>query len=148
MIYLDSSALLDLYLKRPRYVDIQNKLIERAEPFVISQLAEIEFHSVLGRLVYQKSISIYTRNEVLQTLSIDCDLGAARIDKSIDFSEIIKFAIRLTKKPKYKAKTMDTLHVASAVLLGADLFIGFDADQSELAEAEGLNVLKIRVGGI
>ena len=146
MIYIDSSALLDLYLKRPRCLQIQNKLIEMAEPIVISQLAEIEFHSVLGRLVNQKSISTHTRHEVLQTLSVDGELGSAKLEPDLDFKEVLKYAIRLTKKPNYKYRTMDTLHVASAVLLEVDLFIGFVGDQAELAKAEGLNVYEFSEG--
>jgi predicted nucleic acid-binding protein len=48
--------------------------------------------------------------------------------------------ISARQTPRVGTRALDVLHVASAVVLGAEDFYTFDQSQAELARAEGLVV--------
>jgi predicted nucleic acid-binding protein len=54
------------------------------------------------------------------------------------FTRAVEVARRLTAK--YGARSLDALHVAAALVLGAEVFITFDKRQELLARASGLKV--------
>jgi predicted nucleic acid-binding protein len=43
------------------------------------------------------------------------------------------------------ARSLDVLHVAAAAELGSDVFVSGDDRQSELAEAAGIKVIRMRI---
>lgn len=132
MIYLDTSSFLDLYLVRDGVEQIKSILLELKKPIIVGQFVELEFNSVLGRLVSQKEITQHQRLNSESRYFEDLESKLAfNADQSM--SEIIERSIELTRKKGYHYRTMDTVHVVSAKLLKADLFITSDEDQYELA---------------
>jgi predicted nucleic acid-binding protein len=145
MIYLDTSAFLDLYLRREGIEEIEKVLISAQKPIVMSPLLELEMHSVLGRLVTHKIMTKHNRHEFEQRVLSDIELKYV-IRISQDFDQILSRCIEITRKKKYSHRTMDTAHIASAQLLKVDLFVGSDIDQSKLAKEVGLEYKLIRKG--
>lgn len=60
----------------------------------------------------------------------------------IDAQDVYLIAERLSDKyaSSHGARAMDTLHLATAIHLGAENFLTFDAKQKQIAESEGLIV--------
>lgn len=56
--------------------------------------------------------------------------------------EMFRTALSISSRhtPSLEARSLDVLHVAAAVVLGADEFITFDRNQAKLASAQGLKV--------
>jgi predicted nucleic acid-binding protein len=75
----------------------------------------------------------------LAALQSDLKVGALHL-AAVDWADVHQRAERLslqyTRREGHRA--MDILHVATALHLGATEFLTFDANQKELAEAEGL----------
>jgi len=63
--------------------------------------------------------------------------------KPVGIGAVYAQALRLSRKwtATLGTRTLDILHVAIALELGADVFFTFDRQQSKLAHAEGLKVL-------
>lgn len=60
----------------------------------------------------------------------------------VSWHEVAAFAERLSAQYTWTGghRTLDIIHVATALHLGAREFLTFDANQKKLAEAEGLRV--------
>jgi predicted nucleic acid-binding protein len=77
----------------------------------------------------------------LAALQSDVKAGALHL-VAVDWADVHRQAERLslqyTRSGGYR--TVDILHVATALHVGASEFLTFDANQKKLAEAEGLAV--------
>jgi len=142
MIYLDTSSFLDLYLERDGVDQIKKELTSRKRPIILSPFLEMETHSVLGRLVSNKLLTKHSRHEVEQRIMSDLGLGFI-LSISIKFDDVKDKLFEITNKKGYKYRTMDTVHVISAMLSKAELFIGSDKEQLKLAKQEGLKYLLV-----
>lgn len=62
-----------------------------------------------------------------------------------DWTDAVRTAgeLRAEHSLKMVIRSMDLFHVAIAIEVGADALLSFDMDQSALAEATGLNLLKL-----
>ena len=143
MIYLDTSAFLDLYLEREGSTQIKKILASEQKPIAMSPLVELESHSVLGRLVTSKALTKHSRLEFEQRIMTDVQLGYI-IQATIELKDVLEKCIEISKQNGYSYRTMDTAHVVSAALANVDLFVGSDKDQSELAKKIGLKFELIR----
>jgi predicted nucleic acid-binding protein len=77
----------------------------------------------------------------LAALQSDVKAGALHL-AAIDWADVHQHAERLCLQYTRRGghRTMDILHVATALHLGATEFLTFDTNQKKLAEAEGLQV--------
>jgi predicted nucleic acid-binding protein len=86
----------------------------------------------------------FPRHEGEQTLrTLQTDLTASVIaNVPVDWTDVHQWAERLSDKYTLTSghRLADILHVATALHLGADEFLTFDANQKKLAEAECLHV--------
>lgn len=140
MIYIETSGLLDLYLKRKKYVEIQELLIEKKCPITVWTLTQLEMSAVTASMVQAKVMTKHSRDQLIMNVSIDKEFGRINFNEDLPFQKVFNYARILTNKPKFRYRSIDTLHVSAAVTTGAEMFIGSDGDQSELARKEGLNV--------
>lgn len=76
-------------------------------------------------------------------------LGAFRKDLANSLFDMMPFGAEMLRKassisasqtPRLGTRALDVLHVASAMVLGAQEFYTFDRNQAKLADAEGLAV--------
>jgi predicted nucleic acid-binding protein len=143
MIYIETSSFLDYYLDRPRAGQVKEILIKHEKPMVLNPLIELEVNSVLGRLVNQKALTQHERIEFDQELYYDLSESVI-IHKPIALEEVISKAIEITKAKGYTSRTMDTAHIAYAMLLEVDLFVCADIEQASLAKKVGLKHLLMK----
>jgi predicted nucleic acid-binding protein len=88
--------------------------------------------------VFQRKISAVEARQISQHLEQDRAAGLWREAAVPETAFEICIEIAHRHVSRLGARTLDSLHVASAIELGADRFWTFDNRQSELAEAEGL----------
>jgi len=91
-------------------------------------------HMFRGTLSSQDAARLYTVFEADRSSGIWAETGIPEI--------AFETAVQLARKfgPRLGSRTLDTLHVASALELGAREFWTFDERQSKLAKAAGLTV--------
>jgi predicted nucleic acid-binding protein len=108
-------------------------------------LVELEFTNAVELRVFQKEWTPVEARSVLEEFVQDMRTGTLRIEALPD--EVFVLARRLARRHTAKAGTrsLDILHVASAILLRPDIFYSFDERQRKLAAAEGLIVRPARI---
>jgi predicted nucleic acid-binding protein len=138
--YADTGFLVSLYGQ-----DVQSaaaRLSAQNRPaFLLTPLVEAEFINALELRVFRKQ---WTRSQAQTIHNHFLEHQSAAIIRGKPFPvEAWERAVILLRRygATLGARTLDVLHVASALILKPDVFLTFDKRQSQLAKAEGLRVL-------
>jgi len=128
LVYLDSSALVKLVVREPESHDLRAFLGENPAA-VSSALAVTEVRRAIGRLSPRRSLSDRAR------LVLD---GVALLEMEL---EILEKAASLLPA---ELRTLDAIHIASALSLGTDLlaFVSYDDRQRNAARKAGLPLVQ------
>ena len=142
MRYFDTGVLLKLYLPEPRAAEAVALVNASPGKPPVNLLHELEMRSALR----QKA----GRGELTQS---ECDLLVAQVESDlsaniherveVSWSEVFATAEALSAAHGVctLCRSLDTLHVALAMALGATEFCTFDQRQSRMAAAAGLAVV-------
>ncbi|MDQ7825118.1 MAG: type II toxin-antitoxin system VapC family toxin [Candidatus Eremiobacteraeota bacterium] len=132
-LFLDSSALAKRYVKESGTERVL-ALLSNADEVLLSVLAVPELISAFNRLRREKKISHGQYLSLKNSLAADIP-QATLIDIS---TAVIECAVRSLEEAPLR--TLDALHIGSAIISSADLFVSADARQCESAEAMHLKV--------
>lgn len=119
-------------------MEAQLRVAERPRLW-LTPLHRAEWAHALSQHVFQRKISVREYQQVYKNFEHDRKLGLW-VEVSLPdmaFETCIKLA--RVNGSRLGCRTLDSLHVASAIELKADYFWTFDNRQTKLAEAEGLN---------
>ena len=145
MVYVDTSVIVKLYIKESLSAEAANWLKKNNEAVPLTRVHELEFINALQLKRFRSEI---TRDEVLSIVSRFSEHEKAGIfyRPQLDWPKVFNDAIDLSKKYTVKvgARSLDILHVASALSIGAEKFLTVDARQSELAALSGLKMVELR----
>ncbi len=143
----DTSFLYSLYRQQvhsPRVIAYMQAL---PGPLRVSGLLLLEFRQSIRlqtRLHASDKTKGFSKAEGAAMLrDFQADLAAKIVEiVPVDWADVHGLAERLsaTYTERHGHRLADTLHVATALHLGAEEFLTFDANQKLLAEAEGLAV--------
>lgn len=111
------------------------------EPLPITTLGRFELFNAIRLSAFRKEIDKKMAATDLQTIEKDIVSGVLEI-KGCDWTAVHAEAERLSAEHTLTGghRGMDTLHVATALILKASEFRSFDKNQRKLAAAEGLTV--------
>jgi len=117
------------------------------EPFVISSLVAFEFRQSVRLQTFRFSndrtqgFSKHESARMLAKFELNITLGIVEF-VPVNWPDVHSLAERLSAQytPTGGHRTLDVLHVATAVHSGAKTFITFDEKQAALAKSEGLKV--------
>lgn len=139
MIYLDTSALIKLYLLERGSEEVHRLVSGQDEPLPVWELQEMELANALRLKAFRREI---TAKEVEGQLALFAQRKERGfyyfpdLDRGGLFEAFMSLSAAHT--PKLGCRTLDILHVACARLLGSDLFVTADAKQHELAKKAGV----------
>ena len=131
-VFFDSSALAKRYI-RERGSDKVENILSQASEAAISLIAPPEIISALNRLLRQSLISSSQYKQAKDFLFSDiadisiCSINVPSVHKAIGLIEA------------HPLRTLDALHVASAIEWKADLFVTSDKRQLGAAIHSGLH---------
>lgn len=140
MIYLDTSALIKLYLLEKDSADVQALLSTQSDPLPVWELQEMELTNALRLKVFWGDISAEQSEEQLDLFESRKARGHyyfPEIDRAALFVTFRRLSVHTAT---LGCRTLDILHVACASLLKPDLFVSYDERQKKLAEIAGLKV--------
>jgi predicted nucleic acid-binding protein len=108
--------------------------------FLLTPLLETEFANAIELGIFFKRYSRREAKAVGQQFLAHLGLGLFLVRQLS--AETFELARSLSRRhtAKLGTRSLDVLHVASALILGPDSFFSFDERQRELARAEGLRV--------
>lgn len=142
MIYLDTSALVKLYLLEPNSSVVQELVSSQDDPLPIWELQEMELTNALRLKVFWGEISEADSSNQLALFEQRKGKGHyyfPDLDRAALFTTFQRLSVHTTR---LGCRTLDIMHVACAYQLAPDLFISFDDRQRQLAELAGLRVHK------
>ena len=138
MIYADTSFLVSLYTPDSNSARAAREMKSAALPILITQLGEVELTNALELRVFRRELSRTEANAAYAAFQRDIESGVffVRSLATAVFERAKQVARGRTAR--LGVRTLDILHVASALVLEADTFHTFDRNQERLARAEGL----------
>ena len=145
--YPDTSFLFGFYLKQSNSQAAAELAAMMKEPLHVTSLLAYEFRQALRFQAWRHSanpregIALADTHVALNRFETDLAGGVAVL-ASCDFQDVLRLAEELSKRHTIAGghRSLDVLHVATALHLGAREFLTFDANQRKLAAAEKLKV--------
>jgi predicted nucleic acid-binding protein len=141
-IYFDTGVLLKLYSAEENSARAVALIESYGSPICFSGLQHAELRNALYRKCARKEITPQELRRALKDLRSDIDNGVLHVPE-IDWSAVFAEANRLTDKYALstQCRTLDTLHVATALQLGAASIGTTDQRQKVLARKGGLKIV-------
>ncbi len=138
-IYLDTSALIKLYIIENGSVLINEITAKNAAPLPVWALHIIEFHNALKLKVFREEL-IAEEAGYLSTLFKERKKAGIYYTPELDREDHTDLCLKYTDfSSKFGCRSLDIMHVAAASLFKVDQFITFDSRQADLAKEVGLN---------
>lgn len=130
-LFIDSSALAKRYVREPGSDQIAVRCGEASE-ISLSVVCSVEIISALNRLRREGKLAPRLYKQLKQEFG--CDISEARIIPLDD--QVIRLAKHCLEKSPLR--TLDAIHVASAIVAKSDLFLSSDQQQVRAAMLAGL----------
>lgn len=142
MLYLDTSALLKLYLREEGAEWVQAQVAAQSDPLPVWELQEAELNNALRLKVFWRDITASQAEAQLAHFRSRKERGLY-IFPMLDRAALMeRFRLLSRHSMKLGTRTLDVMHVACACELQADIFVSFDDRQRSLAKTAGLQVLE------
>lgn len=136
-IYVDTSFLVSLYIPDRHSVEAQRRVQSRPAVW-LTPLHRAEWTQAVAQHVFQRKMSAQQAQQLHHYLERDCAAGLWLEVALPDLAFDICVDLARRHGARLDVRTLDSLHVASALELKAERFWTFDERQAKLAEQEGL----------
>jgi predicted nucleic acid-binding protein len=143
--YADTSFLVSLYGRDANSSSAILLVQEQRPVFVVTPFSEAEFTSIVFAIASRpRGWTVSEARTIEEDFVRDLQAG---VWQSEEFpTQTWQRARELSRRhaPTLGSRALDVIHVASALVLGAEDFYTFDQDQAKLARAAGLRVMGSR----
>lgn len=140
MLYLDTSALLKLYIRESGSDEVQARIASQDQPLPIWEIQQAELVNALRLKVFWNEISADQADVQIELLHSRFKRGLYTFPE-IDRNSLMKHFLSLSNEtPRSGCRTMDIFHVACALEIAATEFLSFDQRQRALASHAGLAI--------
>ena len=136
--YADTSFLFSLYVPDAHTATASAIMQRTTLPILSSELGEFEFTIAICGRVFTKDLDPQDVQRLLDLFSRDIAAGIVHLTPVSNAVFARGKQVARSHTSRLGAKGLDVLHVASALVLGADVFYTFDRRQRMLATAVGL----------
>jgi predicted nucleic acid-binding protein len=139
-IYADTSVFVSLYLPDAHSKEAQQHMAQHPRVW-LTPLHRAEWTHAIGQHVFQHKITSREAQSVYREFERDREAGVWMEIGLPERAFEACIALGRNRVARLGVRTLDTLHVATALELQAERFWTFDRRQAKLAEAEGLKAL-------
>lgn len=140
--YYDTGILLKLYTEEEGSDRVRAWVVRRREALLFTSLHRTECVSALRLKVFRGECQLEQSNAALANLDTDATAGVLK-HTTLEWDEVwarVEILAR-THAAATGCRTLDSLHVASALQLGAREMVTSDGRQAALARKSGLKVV-------
>jgi predicted nucleic acid-binding protein len=141
VIYADASVLVSLYVSDANSARAEKWWQGRTSPVVVTALHRLEIRNAFSLAVFQNRIILAESHAAWDQFCQHVQgkaFAEVRHDWSEAFTQAIIYAQQQT--PIIGGRSLDVLHVASAVELHVEEFLTFDLRQQKIAAKAGLKL--------
>jgi predicted nucleic acid-binding protein len=144
VVYVDTSVIVKLYFREDLSREASNWLKKNNEAIPLTRFHELEFTNAIQLKQFRSEI---TEDETLRLTARfkEHENKGIFYRPQLDWSEIFYYAVDLSKKhtAMIGARSLDILHIASALSIKAEKFLTVDSRQTEVATLAGLKIVDI-----
>jgi predicted nucleic acid-binding protein len=139
--FADTGFIASLYLEETTSQAADKALGGKREALPLTPLAMLELRNAFNRAVQRQRIKAAERDALWQDVEADIASGFLVLTP-VASDELHQKARQLSDRhtPTLGTRSLDLLHIASALLLGAKEFFSFDDRQRKAAASEGLKI--------
>lgn len=136
--YADTSFLVSLYTPDANSAPAAARMSQATLPVLITSLGELELTNALQLRLFRRDLTAAEIKAASAAFRKDVESGVFALHAlpAVAFARALQLARRRT--PRLGPRTLDILHVASALVLRVHTFYTFDRTQRKLAQVEGL----------
>ncbi len=140
--YADPSALLKLYVHQPESVAMNAWRARTKGALAVTHHGRVEIINGIGLAAFRRDITAEALSDSLSSFEEDFAEGRY-IQADLLWRAALRRAGELSRvhTPALGCRSLDVLHVASALELGLRTFVTFDQRQQKLARAAGLKLM-------
>jgi len=138
LTYADTSVFVSFYLPEARTAEVQKRVAEKSGLWA-TPLHRAEWAHAVAQHVFLKFISLREAGEVSEAFASDCQMGVWSLTDLPETAFEVCTMLARRYGARLPIRTLDSLHVAAALELGADRFWTYDLRQAKLARAAGLD---------
>lgn len=142
MTYADSGIIVSLYRPTEKLSAAARRAVKQAPaPVILSPLSLLEIRNALNLAIQRREIGTHERDAVMADIRRQIEAGFFRM-ANVSQAEVYAKAGELSDKhtPESSTRSLDLIHVATALLCKAKEFLSTDTRQRAAAKAEGLLV--------
>jgi len=139
-VYADTSFLVSLYVLDATSEKAVSHIQQAKLPVLQTPFGQLELTNAISLRLFRRELTAAQVKATRSLVQRDILDGVLQI-KPIPVNNFEK-ALQISRRrtPRLGTRTLDILHVASALELKAEMFYTFDRNQARLARAEGLLV--------
>ena len=145
MLYVDTSVIVKLYFKEKYSRKASIWLKENNEAIPLTSFHELELINAINLKQFRTEITPDETRLILSRFE-EHEISGIYYRPQLDWSAIFIHAIDLSKKHSASigSRSLDILHVASALSISADRYLTLDDRQTRLAALAGLKIENIK----
>jgi predicted nucleic acid-binding protein len=141
MNYADTGFLVSLYLPETTTLKAVSEISRITQPLAFTPLLRLELRNALNFAVACQRMTLVERDEVWKQIESQLRQGFF-VDVVPSTSQIHSKALELSDRHTLSLATrsLDLLHIATALIVSAQTFYSFDERQRQAASADGVTV--------
>jgi predicted nucleic acid-binding protein len=141
MNYADTGFLVSLYLPETTTLKAVSEISRITQPLAFTPWLRLELRNALNFAVARQRMTLAERDEVWKQIETQLQEGFF-VDVVPSTSQTYSKALELSDRHTLSLATRssDLLHIATALIVSAQVFYSFDERQRQAASAEGLTV--------
>ena len=114
------------------------------EPIPLTGLIELEFINALKLKQFRNELSHGEFEKIISSMH-EHEKNGVYYRPTMDWPNVFSFAFNLSRNytPDCGARSLDILHVGSALATQTETFLTFDTRQGQLADKAGLKTIKL-----
>ena len=143
MLYVDTSAVVKLYVQEDDSRKVSDWLRENDEAIPWTAFHELEFSNAIHLKEFRGEISP-DESRMIKASFAEHEMRGVYHRPSLNWADVFGRAVELSVKHTIKtgSRSLDIIHVAAAQLLEADRFFTFDERQLKLASLERMMLIR------
>lgn len=143
VVYADPSALLKLYLREPESRAMARWRSRAGDPLLLTHHGWLEMLNGIALAAHRGLISDAVHDAAIEALDDDVASGRYRLADLLWRATLKRAAgLSRTHTKSLGCRSLDILHVASALELGMKQFLTYDLRQAKLARMAGLKTIR------
>jgi predicted nucleic acid-binding protein len=139
--YFDSAIILKLYVREANSQDAVTLVGAQSAPYLLTPWQEIEVKTAMRLKAFREEITATELETSLDAFEEDIRSGRWQVP-AYDQARVWESTRELSARYAAKSgcRTLDLIHMATALAIRAKVFVTFDARQKQVARLEGLSV--------